>query len=216
MNRPVLSPFFWRSAVTVAPVTGSPPSSRTRPVITPAVARAIVRFSTFWPSERSNARARRTRPARAQRGVHVARLRGAQTVAAFGHPLEHERPGGVGRHRLAVRLMTVAEGHLRPPQREAGVGGHDPPADHAGAGDDCRRPGRGIPRRAAGVRPGSRLRRKRDSDHRAAPATDSSAAGTGRQARRVMVGWDLITPRRGKENSTCPTPNISWRPCARN
>ena len=31
-----------------------------------------------------------------------------------------------------------------------------------------------------------------------------------------MVGWDLITPRCGKENSTCPTPNISWRPCARN
>jgi putative YphP/YqiW family bacilliredoxin len=28
-----------------------------------------------------------------------------------------------------------------------------------------------------------------------------------------MVGWDLITPRRGKENSTCFTPNISWRPC---
>src|SRR6185436_9015459 len=46
----------------------------------------------------------------------------------------------------------------------------------------------------------------------AAMPTDRAAARN-REAWRVMVGWDLITPRRGKENSTCPTPNISWRPC---
>ena len=205
MNRPVLSPFFWRSAVTVAPVTGSPPSSRTRPVITPAVARAIVRFSTFWPSARIERPARRARPPRAQRGVHIASLRGAQAVTAFGHRLEHERPGGVGRHQSALRLMAVAEGHLRPPQREAGVGGHDTPADHAGPDGRGCRPGRRIPWRCCRVRPGRRLRRKRHrpqgrAGHRQQRGRDGPAGEEG----HGRLGSDNAATRQGEQHVPYP------------